>query len=69
MPTTTTITGCLGCKTPLRPNKLRCDKCRNVRLDKLLDNRLLTAGRESVDAAPALTAALAATSRNTRDLP
>jgi hypothetical protein len=65
---TATITRCAGCKTPVRPNKLRCDKCRSVRLDKLLDHRWLTTGGHSSDpAAPALTAALALTSRNTRD--
>jgi hypothetical protein len=58
---TATITGCVGCKTPLRPNKIRCDKCRSVRLDKLLDHRLLTPGGRALDDA------LSMTSRNTRD--
>ena len=66
---TATITRCAGCKTPVRPNKIRCDKCRSVRLDKLLDHHLLTTftGGQSSDAAPALTAALALASRNTRN--
>ena len=62
---TATITRCVGCKTPVRPNKMRCDKCRSVRLDKLLDHRLVTTGGHS--GGPALNAALALTSRNTRD--
>ena len=65
---TATITRCVGCETPVRPNKMRCDKCRSLRLDKLLDHRLVTTGGHASDAAaPALTAALALASRNTRD--
>jgi hypothetical protein len=59
---TATITRCVGCKTPVRPNKIRCDKCRSVRLDKLLDNRLVSTSGLFSDAV------LALTSRNTRDL-
>lgn len=58
---TSTTTHCVGCKTPVRPNKIRCDQCRSVRLDKLLDHRLLSTSERSSDAA------LALTSRNTRD--
>lgn len=39
---TTTIATCVACKTPVRPNKTRCDKCRAKRLDWLLDKRLRT---------------------------
>ena len=41
---TAPITLCVGCKTPVRPNKMRCDKCRSLRLDKLLDRRLVSTG-------------------------
>jgi hypothetical protein len=58
---TATITLCVGCKTPVRPNKMRCDKCRSLRLDKLLDHRLVSTSGLFSDAA------LALTSRNTRD--
>jgi hypothetical protein len=58
---TATITLCVGCKTPVRPNKIRCDKCRSVRLDRLLDHRLVSTSQLLSDAA------LAVTSRNTRD--
>jgi hypothetical protein len=58
---TATITLCVGCKTPVRPNKMRCDKCRSLRLDKLLDRRLVSTGGLFSDAA------LALTSRNSRD--
>ena len=58
---TATITRCAGCKTPVRPNKIRCDMCRSARLDKLLDHRLLTTGGHAMDIA------LALTSRNARD--
>lgn len=58
--TTATITRCVGCKTPVRPNKIRCDTCRSVRMDKLLDHLLTTGGH-------AMDNALALASRNTRD--
>jgi hypothetical protein len=58
---TATITRCVGCKTPVRPNKMRCDRCRSLRLDKLLDRRLDSPSRRFSDAA------LTLTSRNTRD--
>jgi hypothetical protein len=58
---TATLTLCVGCKTPVRPDKIRCDKCRSVRLDKLLDHRLLTTGGHAMDSA------LALTSQNARD--
>jgi hypothetical protein len=57
---TATITHCVGCKTPVRPNKMRCDKCRSLRLDKLLDRRLISTSGPFADAA------LALTSRNAR---
>jgi hypothetical protein len=40
---------------------MRCDRCRSLRLDKLLDRRLVGTGAGFNDAA------LALTSRNTRD--
>jgi hypothetical protein len=55
-----TITQCVGCMTPVRPNKMRCDKCRSLRLDKLLDLRLVSTSGPFSDAA------LALTSRNAR---
>jgi hypothetical protein len=58
---TATITACVGCKTPVRPNKIRCDKCRSVRLDRLLDHRLVSTNELFSDAD------LALTSRNIRD--
>jgi hypothetical protein len=58
---TATITQCVGCQTPVRPNKIRCDKCRSVRLDRLLDHRLVSKSGLFSDAA------LALASRNTRD--
>jgi len=57
-----TITQCVGCKTPVRPNKIRCDRCRSVRLDRLLDHRLVSTSRGFSDAA------LALASRNIREL-
>src|ERR1039457_3348839 len=43
MPTmaTATITQCVGCQAPVRPNKIRCDKCRSVNLGRLLDHCLV----------------------------
>ena len=58
---TATITVCVGCQTPVRPNKIRCDKCRSLRLDRLLDHRLVSKSELLSDAA------LARASRNTRD--
>lgn len=60
---TATITRCVGCKTPVRPNKMRCDKCRSLRLDTLLDRRLISTSESFGDAT------LALTSRNTREVP
>lgn len=52
---TTTIATCVACKTPVRPNKTRCDKCRAKRLDWLLDKRLRLMDRAHVDKALYLT--------------
>jgi hypothetical protein len=57
---TATVTVCIECRTPVRPNKTRCDRCRGVRLDELLDHRLAGMGGAWDDEAIALT------SRNTR---
>lgn len=34
---TATITTCVDCETPVRPTKLRCDKCKPIRINALLD--------------------------------
>jgi hypothetical protein len=58
---TATITQCVGCQAPVRPNKIRCDKCRSVNLGRLLDHCLVNKSGLLSDAA------LAPASRNTRD--
>jgi hypothetical protein len=58
---TATITQCVECQTPVRPNKIRCDKCRSVKMDRLLDHRLLS------KSGPLGDAALALASRNIRE--
>jgi endogenous inhibitor of DNA gyrase (YacG/DUF329 family) len=58
---TATITQCVGCQAPVRPNKVCCDKCRSVNLGRLLDHGLVNKSEPLSDAA------LAPASRNTRD--
>jgi len=61
---TITITLCVGCQTPVRPNKLRCDRCYPRHMDELLDSRLA-----SGQADKASTLALSIASRNFRMTP
>jgi hypothetical protein len=58
---TATITQCVGCQAPVRPNKVCCDKCRSVNLGRLLDHGLVNKSEPLSDAA------LAPASQNTRD--
>jgi hypothetical protein len=51
---TATVTQCVGCQAPVRPNKVRCDRCSCVNLDRLMDHCKVNKSGPLSDAALAL---------------